>query len=57
MVMPLLQHNVSPFLFSALNFPIQIMCQGLPALYIIAGESSTGLFLTCLFPHLISALY
>ena len=48
--MPLLQHNVSPFLFSALNFPIQIMCQGLQALYIIAGEISTGLFLTCLFP-------
>ncbi|CAM9567234.1 unnamed protein product, partial [Rangifer tarandus platyrhynchus] len=40
-VMPLLQHDVCPFLFSALNFPIQIMCQRLQALYIIAGEIST----------------
>ena len=40
-----------------MNFPIQITCQELQALYIIAGEISTGLFLTCLFPHLISVLH
>ena len=57
MVMPLLQHNVSPFLFSVQNFRIQITCQELKGLYIIAGEISTGLFLTCLFPHLISILH
>ena len=40
----------------AVNFPIQIICQELQALYIIAGEISMGLFLTCL-PRLISALH
>lgn len=50
-------NTMSPhFFFSVQNFPIQITCQELQVLYTIAGEISTGLFLTCLFPHLTSSL-